>query len=1133
MTITKYYRKATMLEKTKKLKKKPEIYVTYLDNTETHRFTCFNKHNDLFRMIKFLEINNRYYVHEMILNGQKRKPYLDLEKTFPDEKTMKKNFVNIIKKLRSDIITVFKSEYNEIIKAEDILLLDSSGKVEDGYKLSLHIIVSPYNKTYYYTNSKYTSSSAFHFFTSLINLDPNYEEYLDEQVYSTDVNFRIIGSYKTFKDNRCLRPIDSKTFNVIELNQIMDDVDESSESTNDSNQESDGNSESSDDSSENSDNSNDKSDEKSDDKSDEKSDDKSEKSDDKSDNDSYDKDSDDKPDDEKSDNKSDSESSDEESDTEITFQELEYLLTYIKPDCKKLTTPIAEQTTKAKKLFTKNDNAPVKTDISKYLLKCIQKHHPTAKLCGLYKDIYYNFTYKNKKEPCPISGETHKSNHFYVFETERGYYLKCFSKGCKGKSKHIGYADPVDDFIDNSHQINQQYLIMGNKIADNDEPVCKFIQEWLESDKIKTLAVKSAMGTGKTTMVEKILQYDKSIKKILWITHRQSLSKQIYGKFKKTKFKNYMDVKGSLKEYDRVIVQIDSIERIQQFDGDAPTFNVYDLIIIDEVEGNLNHYNSPFLNKSGKCARNIFKFMTECVDCAKKLLVIDADLGMRSKLFIDRMGESLIINNNYKPMKKFFTLTNNERMFQKNIFNDIDNDLNVCIVSMSAGALEKLEAILKKDKINYVMHTSRTDDKLKNELEDVGNFWVNYQAVLYSPTIECGVDFNEEHFDKIYCVLKNGQMTCSQRSFLQMVGRIRQIKDPNILCYYDGPNKLNASVYTYDGVLSYFRYYESINNKKIIEDVEYEKQIIGGEVKLVRTKKDISLFDHISVYNEVEQLNKHPKIFLTILNKLIQRAGHELIIKMGSKAKREKNKSKKLVDKLAEIDETKYDLQKLLDKQSKNKLDVKEKLALKKIFFNKIFGIKYTKGNEEDFKNFYEEFANKESVFRRIEIMDGHKVIYDGYDFDNFNEGKNKAAFVIVFDMINRLLEQNKKKYVSNDLIDIIIDNDQYVRAIKDIAKDSIYFKNEEKNRALFFKSKGKFKLPDEKNQIYYTRVIQSLLDRYGIILVANGQKRINGTRKYTYLLSVDKQIKNIIDFKYGNTNKINIYKKIFMEIKK
>jgi hypothetical protein len=41
-------------------------------------------------------------------------------------------------------------------------------------------------------------------------------------------------------------------------------------------------------------------------------------------------------------------------------------------------------------------------------------------------------------------------------------------------------------------------------------------------------------------------------------------------------------------------------------------------------------------------------------------------------------------------------------------------------------------------------------------------------------------------------------------------------------------------------------------------------------------KSNISLFDHISIYNEVEQLNKHKQIFMTVLNKLIQRAGHEL-----------------------------------------------------------------------------------------------------------------------------------------------------------------------------------------------------------------------------------------------------------------
>ena len=76
------------------------------------------------------------------------------------------------------------------------------------------------------------------------------------------------------------------------------------------------------------------------------------------------------------------------------------------------------------------------------------------------------------------------------------------------------------------------------------------------------MAVKSAMGTGKTKMITKILEYDKSIVKILWITHRQTLTKQIYGTFKKYEFENYMDSEGNLFDNDRIIVLENKIDEI-------------------------------------------------------------------------------------------------------------------------------------------------------------------------------------------------------------------------------------------------------------------------------------------------------------------------------------------------------------------------------------------------------------------------------------------------------------------------------------------------------------------------------------------------------------------------------------------
>src|SRR5699024_658878 len=63
-----------------------------------------------------------------------------------------------------------------------------------------------------YTNSKYTNSSAFHFYSILLDHDRSYEKLIDPAVYSMSQSMRIIGAAKKINDPRKLIPISSKTF---------------------------------------------------------------------------------------------------------------------------------------------------------------------------------------------------------------------------------------------------------------------------------------------------------------------------------------------------------------------------------------------------------------------------------------------------------------------------------------------------------------------------------------------------------------------------------------------------------------------------------------------------------------------------------------------------------------------------------------------------------------------------------------------------------------------------------------------------------------------------------------------------------------------------------------------------------
>lgn len=128
-------KKAEMLTYINELDIQPALFIDLLNNKGYHKFTYFDTHTKLFKNIEELKINNKYHVNEIILNNHKRKPYLDLEQIYPNEKIFNEKFKLMITKLQVDIIKIFKKEYCEKITTDDILLLNSSGQVEGGYKI--------------------------------------------------------------------------------------------------------------------------------------------------------------------------------------------------------------------------------------------------------------------------------------------------------------------------------------------------------------------------------------------------------------------------------------------------------------------------------------------------------------------------------------------------------------------------------------------------------------------------------------------------------------------------------------------------------------------------------------------------------------------------------------------------------------------------------------------------------------------------------------------------------------------------------------------------------------------------------------------------------------------------------------
>lgn len=274
-------------------------------------------------------------------------------------------------------------------------------------------------------------------------------------------------------------------------------------------------------------------------------------------------------------------------------------------------------------------------------------------------------------------------------------------------------------------------------------------------------------------------------------------------------------------------------------------------------------------------------------------------------------------------------------------------------------------------------------------------------VLLYSPTIESGVDFNEKHFDKMYGIIVDGSLTCSQRSFSQMVGRIRQIGDPKITVLYknlviDKDSKVldTNTFYTFENVLEYYRHFETLNGKIIIKKVITNKTENVHTVTTEKTYEDVSLFDKIHVHNEVESLNKNHVAFMTVFKMIMNKKGSDIIYNLKKANEKQtasiKGETKKnLIEKMVNVDVDKYDLGELASKQAKSQLSEEEKVVLKLDKFKKTFKID-NKVKGDNLKQQLETYLGKESSLYKTEALFGYKKL-PNFDVDTFNDGKERT----------------------------------------------------------------------------------------------------------------------------------------------
>lgn len=214
--------------------------------------------------------------------------------------------------------------------------------------------------------------------------------------------------------------------------------------------------------------------------------------------------------------------------------------------------------------------------------------------------------------------------------------------------------------------------------------------------------------SGKTTLLQTLLDEAFSGKSVLVVTYRQTLAYNVASKL--PGFVNYLDTDEDLswqEKYPRVIIQIDSLRRVCAHSGFLAAH--FDLVVCDEMVSLLDHFASVTFDRAVFTAGQFVAILQQ----ASRVICMDALWGESCYRFLweANIAQQLIINL-YKSMPRTFTVTHDIMSWQRQMQEDLPFSLRSKAAKAALAALA-LHRLLYKHAIDVVLIKMSRADNIK------------------------------------------------------------------------------------------------------------------------------------------------------------------------------------------------------------------------------------------------------------------------------------------------------------------------------------------------------------------------------------------------------------------------------------
>lgn len=276
----------------------------------------------------------------------------------------------------------------------------------------------------------------------------------------------------------------------------------------------------------------------------------------------------------------------------------------------------------------------------------------------------------------------------------------------------------------------------------------KYVSEWRGWRDYSTIAIRSALGTGKTELMKKMM---KGARRVLVLTHRVALARNLSTRLDIELYKDYdgdalRRAGVTWQSIDKLCISFDSIWKLAKAGEAMPS---YDLVIIDEVSQFLAHLDSGTMKANEP--EKAYKMLKQVLMTAKRTVVADAHLSPASVDFINGVrpkdAQCVVVDNQYVPSRGNLTLWSDSSAAMTKAIELIDEDKGCVVIPVTrkrnAKALYHLMKAKYGDKA-VVIHGDNSESKeVQFIINNMDKALDDMRVLIYTGSLGTGIDIQK------------------------------------------------------------------------------------------------------------------------------------------------------------------------------------------------------------------------------------------------------------------------------------------------------------------------------------------------------------------------------------------------------